>query len=330
MSFTVLISSAGRRVSLLHAFRDAFKALGIQGRVFASDMSSLSAAYHSADAAFVVPGCLEPTFLPHMLALCRRESIDMVVPTIDTELPVYAANRAAFGELGTKVVISDPDVIAIAADKSRTHAFLREHGLPTVDQANADELNANRDGWPLPLVVKPRFGSASIGVTVASDWKALEATLSTGEWVVQRHAVGNEYTIDAYVDERGACRCAVPRQRLEVRAGEVSKAITIRVPEIDEVVKQLIDALPSGARGPITVQLFWDSHTRAISVIEINPRFAGGFPLSLAAGADFPRWLIESALGRTSAIDPDGWIEGLMMLRYDEAVFVRNTALFES
>src|SRR6266566_3792093 len=98
MSFTVLISSAGRRVSLVRAFRKALSDLGVEGRVLASDTASLSAAYHEADAGFLVPPCLESGFVPHMIELCQRESIDMIVPTIDTELPVYAASRAAFAQ----------------------------------------------------------------------------------------------------------------------------------------------------------------------------------------------------------------------------------------
>jgi carbamoyl-phosphate synthase large subunit len=196
--------------------------------------------------------------------------------------------------------------------------------LPTVDQTTLQEVRSNPENWPLPLVVKPRFGSASVGVRIVSDWQEMDAALSVGECVIQRRALGDEYTVDAYADERGVCRCAVPRRRLEVRAGEVSKAITVRVPEIATLVKRLFGVLPAGVRGPITVQLFRETQSNAMSIIEINPRFAGGYPLTHAAGADFPRWLIESALDRSPAIEPDGWIEGLTMLRYDEAVFVRN------
>jgi carbamoyl-phosphate synthase large subunit len=61
-------------------------------------------------------------------------------------------------------------------------------------------------------------------------------------------------------------------------------------------------------------------------VIEINPRFGGGYPLSHAAGADFPRWLLEEALGLPSSAAAGAWRDGLVMLRYDDAVFVDRDA----
>ena len=59
-----------------------------------------------------------------------------------------------------------------------------------------------------------------------------------------------------------------------------------------------------------------------MAVIEVNARFGGGFPLAREAGADFPRWLVEEVAGLPSTAREDGWQDGLVMLRYDAAVFV--------
>jgi carbamoyl-phosphate synthase large subunit len=107
----------------------------------------------------------------------------------------------------------------------------------------------------------------------------------------------------------------------------VSKGVTVRSPRLESLAASVCDALP-GAFGAVTVQVFVDGDTETgrASVIEINPRFGGGYPLSQAAGADFPRWLLEEAAGLPSTAAPDRWRDGLVMLRYDAAVFVEEPA----
>ena len=107
-----------------------------------------------------------------------------------------------------------------------------------------------------------------------------------------------------------------------MRAGEVSKSVTVRHTEVIAVVRRLVEELPD-AFGALNVQCFVDGDD--VRVIEINARFGGGFPLTLKAGADFPRWLLEEHLGLPSTVETDGWADSLVMLRYDAAVFVHAT-----
>lgn len=321
MTGSVLLSSAGRRVALLDSFRASARALGLDGRVIAADCSPVASAFQLADDRRVVPRCDDPDFVPTMVELCRREEVVVLVPTIDPELPVLAAAADEFAAVGTTVAVSTPATVAIGADKRATHAWLTANGFPTVAQATVAEVLSAGDGWELPVIVKPARGSASIGVERISDVRRLETMAHDEELVVQSIARGVEHTVDLYVDRGGRVRCAVPRRRIEVRGGEVSKAVTVRCPELVDLASDLARALP-GAFGALNVQVFVDPETNAFAVIEINPRFGGGFPLSYAAGADFPRWILEEALGRPSSATADGWQVGLVMLRYDDAVFV--------
>jgi carbamoyl-phosphate synthase large subunit len=320
-SVTVLVSSAGRRVELLRGFRAALHDLDLDGRVLAADRSWYSSALHSADEHFLVPGCDDPDFVARIVEVCRDQHVDLVVPTIDPELPVLAAARDDLAGVGTTVAVSSPDVIAIAADKQATHAWLRAHGFPTVRQAPLDEVRATPGSWPYPVLVKPRFGSAGKGVVVVRDRTELDVAVRDGDVVVETLASGAEHTIDALVDRAGRCVCAVPRRRIEVRAGEVAKAITVRSPPLERLAVEVCEALP-GAYGPITIQTFHDEPADEVVIIELNARFGGGFPLSREAGADFPRWMLEDLTGRPSTARADGWRAGLVMLRYDAAVFV--------
>lgn len=318
--FNVLISSAGRRVALMESFRHTLGTLGLSGRVLAADSSSLSAAFHAADGAYLVPRCTEEDFIPTMLDICRREGVRLVVPTIDPELPVYAEHRCRFAEAGVTVAVSSPAVVAIGADKVAAHAWLVGHGFPTVSQAGVAEVLAAPGTWPFPLLVKPRFGSSARGVAVVGDTTELRVATRAGDFLVQTIATGVEYSVDLLVDGRGRCRCVVPRRRLEVRAGEVSKGITVRLDCLEDLAFRIGNALP-GAYGALTLQVFVGPDER-LSVIELNPRFGGGYPLAWRSMADFPRWMIEEILGLPSTASQDEWRSGLVMLRYDEAVFV--------
>ena len=317
---TVLISSAGRRVELLRAFRHTLDTLG-GGRVLASDLSWYSGAFHDADEGFPVPRIDSPDFVPRMLEICEQQGVDLVVPTLDPELPVYAATRERFAEVGTTVAISSPEVAAIAGDKERTHDWLVANGFPTVVQGSVDDVRSDPSAWTFPLVVKPRFGSASIGVAVVNDLAELEHAAGGQDMLVQTKALGTEHTIDLLADRDGRCLASIPRRRIEVRAGEVSKAVTVRTPVLAELAEKICAALP-GAFGALNFQVFVSPDAGQLAVIELNARFGGGYPLSYAAGADFPLALVQVALGQPITAPLEGWRDRLVMLRYDAAVFV--------
>lgn len=314
----VLISSSGRRGALVQIFGEATRQLQPPGRVICADASRLTAAGHLADELVVVPRCHEGRFLATLRDLCRRREIGLLVPTIDPELSVYSAARDQFAEDGTTVLVSSPATVALTADKRRTHQWLVEQGLPTVRTASLSDALEDRS-WQFPVMVKPVAGSASVGAALSYSRSDLASRCGGEDLIVQAVAPGDEYTADALVGADGSCRCVVLRKRLEVRAGEVSKALTVRDARLQDLVRRVVEALP-GAFGPITVQLFVSGTD--VNIIEVNPRFGGGFPLSWAAGANFARWIIEGLLGLPSTARSDEWQDGLLMLRYDAAVFV--------
>lgn len=315
--FTVLISSAGRRVALLRAFQEAVRPLS--GRVIAADASPLSAAAHLADARFVVPRCTSPEFVDFMLDLCQREGVRLIVPTIDPELLVYAEHRDRFAAIGTRVLVSSKQVIEIGAKKDLTARWLTDNGLPAPRTCSIDQA---LDTLPLPFIVKPVAGSASIGVRTIRSPVELSAVTRDADYIAQEIASGDEYTVDVLLTQDGDFVDAVPRRRIEVRAGEVSKGITARVPELESLARDLAAKLP-GAQGVINFQAFFEPAGRRAKIIEINPRFGGGYPLAHHAGANFARWLVEETAG-LKPISPGTWREGVLMLRYDDAVFIET------
>jgi carbamoyl-phosphate synthase large subunit len=321
----VLITSAGRRVALLRAFRSALDALG-GGRVLAADARPSAPALHEADGHFLVPPCDGPDYVPALVDICRREDVVLVVPTIDTELPALARARDAFARAGVLVAVSGPATVDIAFDKAETAAFLVRAGIPAPSTLDLAGALAGGNGFSFPVVLKPRFGSGSVGVHVVRDLEELRFYAKrVPRPLLQEHAPGAELTLDVLVAPGGAVACVVVRHRLETRAGEISKGWTLRDPVVEEWGRRLAERLPDAA-GPLTLQCFKAPDGR-VAFIEINPRFGGGFPLALHAGADYPRWLLEWALGRPSTACADGWRPDVAMLRYDDAIFVPRAEL---
>lgn len=321
--FTIMLSAAGRRVALLRILRESAAAAGLEPRILSTDVTSNSAAFQLGDVKRLVPRYREPGCLDFLLRMCAELNVKLIIPTIDPELPFYAEHRQRFADVGATVVISSPEVIGICNNKQDTHDWLTRSGLPTVRQAEARHFPpADDPGWQFPLFVKPRGGSASIGARVVHNADELRVCTAGGDYIVQEIAAGREYTVDLFIDRSGHCRCAVPRMRIETRAGEVSKGLTVRCEPVEALARRVGESLP-GARGVINVQIFHDAATGRLNVIEINPRFGGGFPLSHQAGATMAQWVIEEVAGLPSTAH-DRWQDDLLMLRYDDAVFVPN------
>lgn len=319
---TVLISSAGRRGALVEALRGAFKHLGITGRVIATDMTLLSSAGHLADQLIQVPACSDAAFIPRMTEICSEQSVSLLIPTIDTELGTLADNRRLLAECGTRVMISGPETVPLAADKKTSSDWLSGNGFPVPNQYTLDDALSGEHGWP--LFFKPLQGSSSIGAERIDTAEALEQAARIHEGVVEELVVGPEYTVDVYVDAHGEVRCAVPRLRISTRAGEVAKGMTVRHEGVETLVRAVAAALPD-AYGAITLQVI--DGADGPRVIEINPRLGGGYPLAWQAGARFLEAAILESLGQRPPDHLFDWVDGLVMLRYDSAVFVDRSSV---
>lgn len=319
----VLFTCIGRRVSLLKAFRDAARRLGRRIRFCGTDVTRLSPALQCCDEAFLVERTTHPRYISQLLAIVRKHGVRLIVPTTDLDLRALAAHRSRFERLGCHVLVSEPDVIDICRDKRRTCRFLRQNGFdgPRTWSPRA-ALEADRRGqlaWP--CLIKPWDGSAAKGNTIVHDRKELLFfARRVPNAICQEMVKGTEYTCDVYVDFKRRVRCVVPRRRIEVRSGEVSKAQVVKDGRIMESAAEVVRRLGAGP-GVITVQLFVTKRN-AIKIIEVNPRFGGGVPLAIRAGADFPKWILQELGGQRPRIAFGGFKDGLVMLRYDSEVWL--------
>ncbi|HNX04924.1 MAG TPA: ATP-grasp domain-containing protein [Opitutales bacterium] len=314
----LFITSAGRRVELMDAFRSAGAAIGEKVEILAGDSNPpMSPACRLADRAFPLPSCDDPDYAQALLRVCLSEGVRLVVPTIDTELAVLAAARDVFENNGIRVNVSSPECVALCRDKLATARALAACGIDAPRSA-ALEDESWKD-WKGPLVVKPVSGSSSNGVRLVSGAAeaAAIAPFLKGPCLVQEALSGIEYTVNCYFSNEGALCCAVPHRRMATRSGEVSKAVTERVEVLLDEAKKL-EKFPHPFSGVICFQAMLESGRAR--VFEINARFGGGYPLAHFSGARFTDWLCLESLGRR----PDfvaNWKAGVTMLRYDASLF---------
>lgn len=302
----ILFTCAGRRTYLLKYFKEQ---LGDSGLVVATDMQLTAPALTAADIKEQVPAVYADNYIDRTLDICRCHGIKALICLNDLELPILAANRQRFEEIGVKLIVSAPEVIDICFDKYRTAKYVESLGLGTpttfvsLDEAKA----ALREGiLTFPLVLKPRWGSGSIGIEFVNSLEELDevyamllkkvkktilATASKGDEyiLIQQKIDGQEYGMDVMNDLEGNHRAVSVKKKLAMRAGETDKAQTVDNAEIRAFGQTLGKNLHH--IGNLDVDVF--EKDGKYYILELNPRFGGGFPFSYEAGVNFPGAIIE-------------------------------------
>lgn len=319
MKNNILVLSAGRRVSLVNAFKKAINDLNIDGDVFGADMNpSMSAACNVLCNSFVLPHVFEDEYIDKLKSLCLKESIKLVVPTIDTELLKLAKHKQEFKDLGIIIVVSDSELVVPCRDKRLTHDLFDDIGFPV-------PITYSLDNITFPCFSKPISGSLSQNIRILESQDELDTWDVPKSEMMYMEIISNEefdeYTIDVYYTQESKLICMVPRQRIEVRGGEISKGRTNKA--LIDLLKEPMSKIKT-AFGCLTLQVFKSKTTDKIYGIEINPRFGGGFPLSNAAGARYPEFLLREVFLNQELSYTDDWEDQLVMLRYDAEVLVSN------
>jgi carbamoyl-phosphate synthase large subunit len=315
----ILITAASRRVVLIQSFLQALKHLGIAGNVIATDMSTLSPGLYFSDRHYLVPLTTDENYIPIIKSICFKERIHLIIPTIDDELPIFGAYAEEFLAMGVRVVVSEGSTGTICNDKYRTAGFLQNKGLPFAETWLPEHLDFSQLSYP--LFIKPRRGRGSVGCHKIENEQQLLFFLDyVPDPVIQRFLTGREFTIDVLTDFEGEVLSVVPRERLVIRSGVSDRGRTWNNPEIVALGIQAAEALK--IRGPANVQIMWADGKGTL--FEVNPRFSGGIGLTIAAGADFPSWLLEMRMGKKLRPMLGEFTEGLVMTCYESALFLHS------
>ena len=318
MNHNILITSAGKRVALTKYFKETLNRFFPEAKVFVTDMNpDMAPVSYVSDGAIQVPRVTTPEYPEILLKICEENEIGMIVATIDTELLLLSGLKDRFKEKGINVMVSDRTFVSLCRDKRNTGVFFEQHSVRVPKEI--DKYNPT-----FPMFAKPYDGSLSTNIHYIKTSEELTAEILNDpklmfmEYIDKK--VYKEYTVDMYYGKDNKVKCIVPRERIEIRAGEINKGRTAKN-EILTFLKEKLGYI-KGFVGCICIQLFFHPETKDMVGIEINPRFGGGYPLTYKCGGNFPELLIREYFLGEDIEYFDDWKDGMLMLRYDDAIFV--------
>lgn len=309
----ILFTCAGRRTYLLKYFREN---LFDGDKIVATDMQLSAPALQVADVKIKVPAVYDPAYIDQTLEICKENEINALISLNDLELPILAENKARFQAIGVTVIVSDPEVIDICFDKYKTSKWVESLGLQspkTYVSLTAAKSALAAGELAFPLFLKPRWGSGSIGLETISDMEELDvvygllmkkikrsilSTASIGEEyiMIQEKLTGPEYGLDVMNDLAGKHIAVSVKRKLAMRSGETDKAITVDLPEVRSIGRTVAENLKH--IGNLDMDIMRRSNGE-YCVLELNPRFGGGFPFSYEAGVNLPKAIIAWLRGES-------------------------------
>lgn len=303
----ILLTSAGRRTYLVEYFKEA---VGGEGKVHAAN-SQICPAFAAADQWVVTPLIYDESYIPFLLDYCKENQITMLVSLFDIDLPVLAKHRNDFAQIGVNAVVSDPAVIEICNDKWKTFQFLSSNDLLTPKsflRLEEAKLAVEEGLLSYPLIVKPRWGMGSLSVFQADNEEELdifyqkiareiqnsylrfEAAQEPSACVlIQEKIEGQEYGLDIIDDLDCRYQGTIPKRKGAMRSGETDFAETVDNEELKGLGEKISRLLKH--RGNLDMDVF--EAGGKYYILEMNPRFGGGYPFSHAAGANFPKALVS-------------------------------------
>ena len=312
----ILILSAGTRNKIVQYFK---KTLGENGKVIATDMSTIAPAIYEADKYYIVPRITEPGYVDIILDICKKENISGVLSLIDPELSLLAENEDKFKAVGTTVIGSSYELCERALDKMQMFQWLRSHGYNCAKSyVDKNEFFADvKTGKAnYPAFVKPVRGSASIAISKVFDNETVDLLFDHSDNpMIQEYLDGQEMGADCYIDLlSGELVSVFTKKKIVMRAGETDKSVSFKDEKLFELIKKFVNE--SGWRGQIDIDIFEINGEYHIS--EVNPRFGGGYPHAYECGADHMKLIVNNLNGIVNSDVIGNYKENVYMMKYNE------------
>ena len=312
----ILLTSVGRRAYMVKYFKNVD---GVD-EVHVCNSDDKTVAFHYADKSVISPLIYDDNYIPFLLNYCLENKIDIVISLFDIDLLVLAKNKKEFEKIGTRVIVSEPELVEICNDKWKSYLFLKENGFntPKTYLSLEDTINAIDSGEiRYPVIVKPRFGCGSIAMSIAEDEMALlyyfrrntrainksylkyESSSVDEKIIYQECLVGQEYGVDIINDLNGNFQNAIAKKKIAMRAGETDIAELVCEPKISDEVRRLGKITKHIANMDVDMFLV----NGVPYVLEMNARFGGGYPFSHMGGCNLPKAIIDWCQGKNVSTD---------------------------
>jgi len=315
----ILFCTVGRRGYIVDYFR---KHLPVNSKLIGTsdrndcDTEFTSGFYHC-DKSYIVPSIKEESkYIDELLDICKKEEIDMLFSFYDYDTYILSKYLNEFKEIGVKPVISSKEVNRICFDKVETFKFLKSKGFNTPWTMTSDEVSQAKIP-SYPVIVKPRFGFGSNAISFSKNRSEVDFFLKyydNEDMIVQEFIEGDEYSFDILNDFHGETVTAVVKRKMKMRSGETDQGYAIRDSRLADWGMKIGSKL--GHIGPLDVDFFIKDGEPYI--LELNPRFGGGYPITHLAGLDFPKILIDIVNGKLDSSKYEkyrDYKEGIVMIK---------------
>lgn len=321
----ILFCSVGRRCELLKDFRDS---LGRQVKIVVTDNSEVAPALAFADKAYKVPLINDPNYISIILEICKNENIHAITTLIDPEIMLLAKHREEFEKMGIVVLAPYEETAKLCFNKYDMYQFLKENNINTVKTYGTyDDFmkDYEKGAISLPVFVKPRTGSGSVGARRVESLEALkQATDADSSLIIQELMVGEDLDADVYVDTISHEPVAIfSKRKLSTTIGGANKTISFKDERLYDFVKKIIKVMKFN--GPLDMDFFYQNGEYYLS--EINPRFGGAYLHAYGAGVDFIKMIAANVRGEENAEEIGNYEEDVVMMMYDSVVIKKKSDL---
>lgn len=282
-------------------------------RIVSSDTNPISAGFYMSDAHELLPEIESKSYLSRLFEIITKHKISILMPSSGYDIYHYSKYKEKLLKLGALPVVSDVTTMEICRDKMQTyHHLSKKFDLPltTLDSKKLEGF---------PLIAKPRYGKGSKGIVKIENPLDLRYIQSKQNgFIFQEYLPGTEYTIDVLSDLNGEPLIAVPRIRVQTKAGISTVGKIIKDENISETCKSIAKYLK--IKGPCCIQMK-ESNEGTLKLVEVNPRLGGGTIFTALAGANFPAMILDMAMGKRIKIPR---ISEITVVRYFEEIVVEN------
>tara|TARA_R110000868_G_scaffold193351_1_gene438209 strand:- start:1751 stop:2773 length:1023 start_codon:yes stop_codon:yes gene_type:complete len=335
----ILFTCAGRRNYLINYFKEA---LNGRGKIIAVDNQINAPALIDADLAFKVPSIYEDSYIEELKKICIENTVDAIISLNDLELPILSKRKNDLEAIGTKVIISSEFAIDISFDKWKTYQFLKSNNLLTPNtyiDINVVSQDLKSGKLDFPLILKPRWGSASIGIEIVENEEELDyayrlqkikltrSILSRASEedinsaiLIQEKINGTEYGMDVVNNFSGEYFGTFAREKLSMRSGETDKAVSVINPALNDIGERISKNLKHIGNMDCDVFINGDK----IYVLELNPRFGGGYPFSHEAGINTAAIYIDWINGQQNVDHHNNYKENIAFAKCDNLMRISN------
>ncbi|WP_087973275.1 ATP-grasp domain-containing protein [Oceanobacillus rekensis] len=338
----ILLTSSARRIDFVGFFQSALKNAGINGKVIVADPENNAPSLQAGDESYAIPHQTDPRYIEAIFEICEKHEVNCLVPLNDWEVPKLSAHKEELKKLSVSVFTPDPNIVDKVRDKGKYRELLKTFEvmapLSYINIEDAEKAIENNE-VSFPLIVKPRNGSASIGIEYVHSVEDMkfayqhavqmiketplnDATHKKPEdnIIIQDVIEGEKFSVDMFNDLDGRFLASFIRKQLDMRGGDVDRCITVNSPELQSIAKKTGENL--GHAGYMNADVYYDGTN--YYVIDINPRFGGGYAFTHQAGADVPAAIIALTAGKEVN---ENWLKqdpDIELARHDVVVHIEE------